>query len=425
MSSTNESGGGSAGPPAYHVMERDLKPWDLYSLDGAENPDRLDIMKEYFTGYRQLRGKKTNNAYTHDALQRSWCAFIRRWNAAGREGLSFTSWLEDRELALLEIFGRACARCCSASGHLVEGCTRCQDRPRPTREEWERQVMSWTLSEDERRWLGRYDRARRDLEVAASRGSGRRETRERARSRSRSRSTRHVRWRRSRSRSPAPARPRSRSRDRGRLQEGGYGAPTYPQPASVQASAPDNASRVPADEWRAYSQYQGNREGDSRGWREYRDQPSAPRRIAAPPMHPQAAGAHHAGTEFAAAPLGSERTDASEHLTPQQYRLMVREADQARDEAMEAQNLAESARERAAAAEAATTRSEQGRREMMERLRHLESIVCGAPRSATPSREEQGLWPTRRQRRQRGGSDYAPAAGTQAPAQESSQERRA
>ncbi|KAE9336775.1 hypothetical protein PR003_g12337 [Phytophthora rubi] len=107
-------------------------------------------------------------------------------------------------------------------------------------------------------------------------------------------------------------------------------------------------------------------------------------------MHPQAAGAHHADTEFVAAPLGSERTDASGHRTPQQYRLMVREDDQARDEAMEAQNLAESARDRAAAAEAAATRSEQGRREMMERFRHLVSIVCGVPRSATPSREDQG-----------------------------------
>ncbi|KAE9357319.1 hypothetical protein PF008_g3214 [Phytophthora fragariae] len=104
---------------------------------------------------------------------------------------------------------------------------------------------------------------------------------------------------------------------------------------------------------------------------------------------------------------------------------MVRETDQARDDAMEAQNLAEFARVHAAAAEAAATRSEQGRREMMERLRQLESLVCGAPRLATPSREEQGLWPTRRQRRQRGGSDYAPAAETQPPAQESSQERRA
>ncbi|KAE9092312.1 hypothetical protein PF007_g18562 [Phytophthora fragariae] len=133
MSTTSESGGGSAGPSAYHVMERDLKPWDLYSLDCAEDPDRLDIMKEYFTRYRQLRGKKTNNAYTHDALQRSWCAFIRRWNAAGREGLSFTLWLEDREAArstrsigdrrtrVREMAQREWRLC---NVHLVEGCTR-------------------------------------------------------------------------------------------------------------------------------------------------------------------------------------------------------------------------------------------------------------------------------------------------------------
>ncbi|KAE8892956.1 hypothetical protein PF003_g22875 [Phytophthora fragariae] len=129
-------------------------------------------------------------------------------------------------------------------------------------------------------------------------------------------------------------------------------------------------------------------------------------------MHPQAAGAHRAGTEFAAAPLGSEWIDSSERLTPRQYRLMVQETDQARDDAMEAQNLTESACVRAAAAEAAATRSEQGRREMMERLRHLESVVCGRSHSETPSRKEQGLWPTRRQRRQRGGSDFAPSECT-------------
>ncbi|KAE9008280.1 hypothetical protein PR002_g15951 [Phytophthora rubi] len=67
MSSTSESGGGSAGPSAYHVMERDLKPWDLDSVDGAEEPECLDVMKEYFTHYRLIRGKKTNNACTHDA----------------------------------------------------------------------------------------------------------------------------------------------------------------------------------------------------------------------------------------------------------------------------------------------------------------------------------------------------------------------
>ncbi|GMF33643.1 unnamed protein product [Phytophthora fragariaefolia] len=46
MSSTSESGGGSAGPSAYHVMKRDLKPWDVYSLDGADEPESLDVMKE-------------------------------------------------------------------------------------------------------------------------------------------------------------------------------------------------------------------------------------------------------------------------------------------------------------------------------------------------------------------------------------------
>ncbi|KAE8967196.1 hypothetical protein PR002_g28140 [Phytophthora rubi] len=120
MSTTSESGGGSAGPSAYHVMERDLKPWDLYSLDGAEDPDRLDIMKEYFTRYQQLQGKKTNNACTHDALQRSWCAFIRRWNAAGREACPSrrgSKTVKPRAaLALLETSGRACARWRSASG---------------------------------------------------------------------------------------------------------------------------------------------------------------------------------------------------------------------------------------------------------------------------------------------------------------------
>ncbi|KAE9034608.1 hypothetical protein PR003_g8904 [Phytophthora rubi] len=32
-------------------MEKDLKPWELYSLDGAEEPEHLDVTKEYFTRY--------------------------------------------------------------------------------------------------------------------------------------------------------------------------------------------------------------------------------------------------------------------------------------------------------------------------------------------------------------------------------------
>ncbi|GMF52149.1 unnamed protein product [Phytophthora fragariaefolia] len=264
MLSTSESGAGSAGPSAYHVMEKDLKPWELYDLSGTEGPENLDAMKEL----------------------------------------------------------------------------------------------------------------------------------------------------------------RSRSRDRGRLGEGGYAAPTYLQRVNNQASGHDNVSRGADVGTRNYSWHSGYPEEEPRGWRGHRDQPSAPRSIGVPTRHPPAAGAHHAGTGIGAlsigskmsvaserpTPLGSEPAGASEQLTPEQYRLMLMKTDQARDDAMEAQNLAESARHRAAAAEAAAARSEQGRREMMERLRHLESLVCGGPRSATPSREGRGLGLTRCQRRQQGRSDYAPAA---------------
>jgi hypothetical protein len=49
MPATSESGATPAGPSAYHVTESDLKPWELYSLDGAEEAENLDVMKEYFT----------------------------------------------------------------------------------------------------------------------------------------------------------------------------------------------------------------------------------------------------------------------------------------------------------------------------------------------------------------------------------------
>ncbi|KAE9165139.1 hypothetical protein PF005_g29731 [Phytophthora fragariae] len=87
---------------------------------------------------------------------------------------------------------------------------------------------------------------------------------------------------------------------------------------------------------------------------------------------------------------------------------------------MEAQNLSEPVRERTAAAKTAATRSEQVRRVMSKWLRHLKSLVS---RSATPSREERGPLPTRRQ--QQGLSDYASAADARPPVQGSSQERRA
>ncbi|KAE8892105.1 hypothetical protein PF005_g3578 [Phytophthora fragariae] len=58
-------------------MEKDLKPWELYSLYGAEEPEHLDVTKEYFTRYLAGPVGGVNNDNRQDALRRSWCASIR------------------------------------------------------------------------------------------------------------------------------------------------------------------------------------------------------------------------------------------------------------------------------------------------------------------------------------------------------------
>ena len=62
--------------PTPRVMDADLKPWALYSLVGADEPESLEEMKRYFIRYRATKSRVMSHAFTHDALQRSWCAFI-------------------------------------------------------------------------------------------------------------------------------------------------------------------------------------------------------------------------------------------------------------------------------------------------------------------------------------------------------------
>ncbi|ETM53882.1 hypothetical protein L914_02682 [Phytophthora nicotianae] len=154
---TTSSSANSTDPPAYFVMEGDLKPWEPYSLDGAEEPETLDTMKDFFARCRAIRGKATNVTYTHDPLQRSWCSSFRRWNGARREGLFFTSWLEDREG---NRSNHAIGEWRISYVHLVEGCTKCSEtRDRPSRTEWEHQLELWPRSEVERQAICRYDRS--------------------------------------------------------------------------------------------------------------------------------------------------------------------------------------------------------------------------------------------------------------------------
>lgn len=48
-----------------------LKLWELYSLDGADEPETMDEMKQYFERHRPTRDNTTNHAYWYDALKRS------------------------------------------------------------------------------------------------------------------------------------------------------------------------------------------------------------------------------------------------------------------------------------------------------------------------------------------------------------------
>ncbi|KAE9320108.1 hypothetical protein PR003_g17810 [Phytophthora rubi] len=303
-------------------------------------------MKEYFTRYQQIRGRRrTTPTCTARCSARGAPSSVagtppgvkacpsRRGSKTAKPRAAH---------ALLETIVREWRLCYVP---LVEGCTRCQDRPRPTREEWERQLMNWALSEDKRRWLGRCDQACKDLEVAASYGGGR-----------------------ASGVALAVAREVLVTCGGGAVARSGEREQGLVVAHEIGDVIKKAATGLPRILCRA--------RGTASGTLAVGASVVINQALHDVSPHPQAAGVHLAGTEFAAALLGSERTDALEHLTPQQYRLMVHETDQARDDAIEAQNLAESARVRAAAAEAAATRS--------ERLRHLESLGCGAPRSATP-----------------------------------------
>ncbi|KAE8876557.1 hypothetical protein PF005_g7018 [Phytophthora fragariae] len=109
----------SAGTPALQapsllsVMDRELKPWGLYDVTGAESPEPLATMQAYFRRFRALRGKSVEGV-AHDSLQRSWCAMITRWNRMRRANASFVEWLEAREevvgnYSLRDLRARVCS----------------------------------------------------------------------------------------------------------------------------------------------------------------------------------------------------------------------------------------------------------------------------------------------------------------------------
>ncbi|KAE9185251.1 hypothetical protein PF005_g21329 [Phytophthora fragariae] len=137
-------------PSQLSVMDRELKPWGLYDLSGAELPEPLATMQAYFRRFRALRGKGVEGV-AHVSLQRSWCAMIVRWNRMLRANTSFVEWLEARE----EVVGNYSlrARVCSNARdvdricyvQVREGCAVCGSLENLSEADWQREVTERPL----------------------------------------------------------------------------------------------------------------------------------------------------------------------------------------------------------------------------------------------------------------------------------------
>ncbi|ETK97185.1 hypothetical protein L915_00239, partial [Phytophthora nicotianae] len=120
--------------------------------------------------------------------------------------------------------------------------------------------------------------------------------------------------------------------------------------------------------------------GDPRGHDAHRGRQVSPRSSARYPPHQILVEADlvDSGLRDSAFSRGAEKSGTVERLTIDQYRRMRREVDQARDDALKTQQIAETANRRAYAAERFASQAERGRRAMMSRLRHLETLGSGA-----------------------------------------------
>lgn len=195
---------GSSAPSQGHFLDPMLRPWQLYDLSGAIEPDSQETMVSHWQRMRALRGKSTESL-DYNSLQYSWCALIRRWNDCHAKGEPFIRWLEfEEEKRMLRSLSALRERVCNIAwdtrriclANVLEGCNFCYNGgARPTRVEWDAEVAGWPLDEHEREWVGRYERAVWEHLQAASRGGGSgtrgREARARGRSRDQDREGRH------------------------------------------------------------------------------------------------------------------------------------------------------------------------------------------------------------------------------------------
>ncbi|EGZ09382.1 hypothetical protein PHYSODRAFT_338199 [Phytophthora sojae] len=414
-------------------------------------PSLIGTMKQYFTRYRAVKNKGTSHAYTHDALQCSWCAFIRHWNASRREGRPFASWLEAREERRGEhsMTDLRESICCMAERewrlcyvHLVEGCENCAATcDRPTRDQWENQTSgagSIVTSARARSWSKRaYTVDVSALEavivmiVAAETAATLR--------RSFVAAAVVIEGGLRLGHASAVAREDAvLQRVIVRLRQRECGLILAHNIRDILQQATTWLPRILR--WRisqsadAIVLLRGTRVASLR----LRRRITIARTFRATPADVMvydslgnpaliASCVNQRGWTIATPPVSSVSSATSTHqllarsdpaasvprVTIEQYRIMIAEAEQVRNDALDAQNLAESARTRASAAEAVAEESQRDRLALVERLRRLERAAFGAPQAEQSAHERQGLGLSWRQRRRHGGSDYKPARGTE------------
>lgn len=141
----------------------------LYDLGDAINPLTLDEMKDLFRRNRLAHGKPMN--VSDHALQRSWAAFIKRWN----EG-NLLSAIESRESrhrahSLVYLRDEVCKFCqwndYTCLVDVEEGCW-CSGS-QTTRQEWESDVQARPLDGDNLDLIESYEKALRVARRANSR----------------------------------------------------------------------------------------------------------------------------------------------------------------------------------------------------------------------------------------------------------------
>uniref|UniRef100_M4B821 Uncharacterized protein n=1 Tax=Hyaloperonospora arabidopsidis (strain Emoy2) TaxID=559515 RepID=M4B821_HYAAE len=157
-------------------MDQQIIPWALYDLSGAHAPDSLEPC-------RTASGVSADNA--ERVLKVSHTTLCRVPGApSSGDGTGCLKMVEASQCGSPPIIhsARYAIECARTLGMKIdsatstnEGCYSCDSMPRPTRDEWRRNIAEHPLSELEQSEIGKYERSMHEWRAATTRGVPRRQ----------------------------------------------------------------------------------------------------------------------------------------------------------------------------------------------------------------------------------------------------------